>query len=72
MKTEELRKRANISTIEDRLRTLNENYFTTAINTENPIIENLIEDYLLFRDANPDIESNRKTILCSNKLMTKF
>ena len=45
----------------------NANYFSTAIYTENPIIDNLIEDSLLFRNANTDIVSDRKTILCSIK-----
>ena len=67
MKTEELRERVKICIIEDRHRILNENNFSTAISTESLIIDNLIADYLVFRDTNPDIESDRKTILCSIK-----
>ena len=67
MKTIELRERAYVSIIEYRLRILNKNHFSTDINIENPKIDNLIEDYMLFQVANPEIESDRKTILCSIK-----
>ena len=65
MNTLELRERAKITTIEERLRTLNERYFMKAIATENPIIDNLIEDHRLFLDSNPNTKPDRKTILCA-------
>ena len=65
MNTVELRERAIITTIEERLRTINDIYFMKAIATENPIIDNLIEDHRLFLDSNPNIEPDRKTILCA-------
>ena len=50
MTTDELRDRAKLSTIESRLKTLSNKYYSQAIATENPLINILIEDFIEFRE----------------------
>ena len=57
-----------LGTIEIRLKTLNENNFSTAIATENPLISTLIEDFLEFQ-ANNKIP--RQTVRPSKAQLTK-
>ena len=72
MTTEELRDRAKLSTIESRLKTLNNKYYSLAIATENPLINILIEDFIEFREKNKSTESNSKTILNSIDIIDEY
>ena len=72
LSTDELRDRAKVSTIESRLKTLNENYFSTAITTENPLISNLIDHFLEFQVNNKNPESKCKTILNSINIIREY
>ena len=72
MTTNELRDRAKLSTIESRLKTLKNKYYSLAIARENPLINILIEDFIEFREKNKSTESNRKTILNSIELIDEY
>ena len=62
--TLELRERAKVCKIEDRLKDLNKKYLKKALLTSNPLITNLIDDYLTFRRNNDPNNTDTKTALC--------
>ena len=56
--------KAQVQTIEERLKNLNEKYFVEALLSSNPLIETLFEDYLSFKERTTNNYSTTKTILC--------
>ena len=48
----DLLERGKMVTVAKRMQFLNEKYFDKAILTRNPFIEDLIDDYLMFRNRN--------------------
>jgi hypothetical protein len=59
---EELHRTADIETIEQRMRNLNEKYFEKASISNNPIIEMLIDEYK--EEFMNQTRANKTTMLC--------
>jgi hypothetical protein len=59
---ENLHKLAGLEKIDQRMRNLNERYFEQALSNNNPIIEQLIEEY--DSDYKNQTTARRSTILC--------
>jgi hypothetical protein len=63
----ELHKLANIDTIENRMRKLNEKYFEKAASSYNPIVERLIEEYK--DEFMNKTRASKSTLLCEIALV---
>jgi hypothetical protein len=70
---ESLREKSSLCTIEDRLKALANRYLNKAVNTQNPLVNDMIDNYCAFRNRfhlNPSIadsESMLNDILAHNR-----